>query len=105
MVMNRGKFLTDRRLLKGLSQSYIAEKLGYSPQTISQWENDKGVPELSVISRYASLLGIDLTGFILCKNQKLDNNCETKSFNISKFAANLKFIRKKNNLYQIDISK
>lgn len=105
MVMNRGKFLTDRRLLKGLSQSYIAEKLGYSPQTISQWENDKGVPELSVISRYASLLGIDLTGFILCKNQKLDNNCEAKSFNISKFAANLKFIRKKNNLYQKDISK
>ena len=103
--MNRGQFLTDRRLAKGLSQSYIAEELGYSPQTISQWENDKGLPELSVISKYASILGIDLAGFILCKNQRLNSRSDVLNFDIAKFAANLKFIRKKNNLLQSDVAK
>lgn len=103
--MNRGQFLIDRRLSKGLSQSSLADKLGYSTQTISQWENDKGTPDLSVISKYASMLGIDLEGFIFCKNQKLNNTCDNQIFDISKFATNLKFVRKKNNLLQTDISK
>lgn len=58
--MDRGKFLTERRIAKGLSQAQVADLLGYSPQSVSQWENNKGIPDLSIFSKYANILGVDL---------------------------------------------
>lgn len=103
--MDRGKFLLKRRTEKGLSQADIANELGYSPQLISSWELSKSSPDLIVAGKYASLLGLDLDGFINCEASKDNNICETKQFDISKFALNLKTLRKKNNLLQSDIAK
>lgn len=67
--MNRGSFLIKQRNKVGLTQADIADKLGYSSQLVSLWEKDKAVPDLSIISQYASILGIDLKGFIDCKDR------------------------------------
>ena len=102
--MKRGHFLADLRIKKGLSQSDVADILGYTPQLVSLWEKDKAIPDLSVIGKYASILGIDLEGFIKCKNIKRNDYCNQYNFDIKKFSNNLKYLRKKNNLYQNDVA-
>lgn len=103
--MNRGSFLIKQRNKVGLTQADIAGKLGYSSQLVSLWEKDKAVPDLSIISQYASILGIDLKGFIDCKDRIKNNYSNDKRFDASKFASNLRFLRKEKELLQSDIAR
>ena len=103
--MNRGSFLIKQRNKVGLTQADIADKLGYSSQLVSLWEKDKAVPDLSIISQYASILGIDLKGFIDCKDRNKNNYSNDKRFDASKFASNLRFLRKEKELLQSDIAR
>ena len=102
--MKRGPFLIKLRTKVGLSQSDVANELGYSPQLISLWEKDRAHPDLRVASKYAKILGVDLDGFINCKETKKNNYCEEKDFDIDKFSKNLRFLRKQNNLLQSNIA-
>lgn len=97
--MNKN-FLATRRIEIGLSQKDIAEKLGYSVQSVSQWENGKSFPALSSWGKYASLLNVDLNGFLLEKKQKQDNLCNDLKFSSDVFSRRLKYLRKKNNYNQ-----
>lgn len=103
--MKRGKFLAKLRVKANLSQNDIAEALNYSPQLISLWEKDKGLPDLRIISKYAALLNIDLKAFINCENKLRNNNCKDKNFNIETFSSNLRSLRKEKNLLQSDLAK
>ena len=98
-------FLRKRRIEVGLSQEYIADKLGYSTQTISLWENGKATPNLMVWSRYASLLKIDLEGLILDKDKKDNCYSDELMFDANKFADELRRLRKQKELTQIGLSK
>ena len=100
-----GKFLSEKRIEVGLSQSQIAEELGYSTQMISLWENDKSFPNLYSWSKYASLLGIDLEGFLLGIDKKDNNFCEDIIFNEKVFSNNLRSLRKKAALTQAAFAK
>ena len=102
--MKRGPYLTKLRIKAKLSQNSVATELGYSPQLISLWEKDKAIPDLSIIGRYASILGVDLKSFIECKDKKKNNYADEMSFDISKFSSNLKILRKEKNLLQSDIA-
>ena len=93
-------FLYERRIEAGLSQSDIANALGYTVQLVSMWESGKSSPSLPVLSKYASLLQIDLEGIIYSKNIKKNNLCDELSFNEEEFAKNIKRLRKKKNLTQ-----
>ena len=55
-----GNFLALRRIEVGLTQTDIANELGYTVQSISQWENGKHEPNILIWSKYAALLEIDL---------------------------------------------
>ncbi len=44
--MTIGKTIKQLRLTHNLSQEVLAEQLGVSRQTISNWENDRTVPAL-----------------------------------------------------------
>ena len=103
--MNRGHFLAEQRKRKGLSQNDIAFRLGYTPQLVSLWEANKAVPDLSIISKYASILGVDLEGFIECKNKRDNTRCDYLEFDIQQFSINLKYQRVKNNFIQSDLAK
>ena len=97
-------FLYERRIEAGLSQSDIANALGYTVQLVSMWESGKNSPSLSVLSKYASLLQIDLEGIIYSKNVKKNNLCDELSFNAAEFANNIKRLRKKKNLTQKQVA-
>ena len=97
-------YLAYLRIKNGLSQNEVADKLGYTIQSISQWENGKSFPSLTIWSKYASILKVDLNGFLLEKEQKEDSICEELKFNIDVFSRKLKYLRKKNNYTQSQLA-
>jgi len=44
-----GKFISERRKLKGLTQAQLAEKLDITDRAISKWETGKGMPDASIM--------------------------------------------------------
>lgn len=42
-----GKFIAQNRKAKKITQSELAEKLGVTDRSISNWENGKNMPDLS----------------------------------------------------------
>lgn len=58
--MDIGAKLKERRGAVGLSQEAVAEHLGVSRQTISNWENDKFYPDIVSVIRLSDLYGISL---------------------------------------------
>ena len=103
--MKRHTFLVKQRLRVGLSQADVADKLGYSAQLVSLWEKGKAVPDLSVASAYASILKVDLDGFINCKNHHSNANCDKHVFDIEQFATFFRFLRKDKKLLQSEIAR
>lgn len=102
--MISGEFLSKKRIEAGLSQTQIANELGYSVQLISLWESGKNIPSISVLGKYASLLHIDLEGIIYNKDSKKNNHCDTNSFNLDAFSKNLKKLRKKKGITQKELA-
>ena len=98
-------FLLQKRIDAGLSQARIADVLGYSIQTISLWESSKGSPALPIWGKYASLLKIDLEGFLFDKDKRSNLNCDTYTFDIERFSSNLRVLRKKKNITQAALAK
>ncbi len=99
-----GEYLYKRRIEVGLSQTQVANELGYSVQLISLWEANKNSPGLPVISKYASLLHVDLESFIYGRNSKKNNHADEYSFNIEAFAKNLKRLRKHKGITQKELA-
>ncbi|MBE6714044.1 MAG: helix-turn-helix transcriptional regulator [Ruminococcaceae bacterium] len=53
-----GSIMKEKRRALGLSQAFLSEKLGVSVQTISRWETDHGMPDVSQIVPLAKLLSV-----------------------------------------------
>lgn len=76
-----GKFISERRKSKKLTQSELAEKLGVTDRTISNWENGKCMPDLSLFKPLYEILEITINELmsgetILTENyqEKLEEN-------------------------------
>lgn len=57
-MLSFGERLKTLRRESGFSQSYIAEQIGVSIQSVSNWECDNTMPDISQIVPLASILGI-----------------------------------------------
>lgn len=55
--MKIGKNIKDMRMLKGISQKELAERLNVTPAMISQYETGTRTPKYSTIERIAKALG------------------------------------------------
>ncbi|MGN0312151.1 MAG: helix-turn-helix domain-containing protein [Lachnospiraceae bacterium] len=53
-----GKFISQKRREKNLTQEQLAEKLGVSNKTISKWETGKCMPDYSVVKSLCEELEI-----------------------------------------------
>lgn len=102
--MDYGKFLQDQRIKQNLSQNYLATLLGYTNQTISNFERNKVFPDLSIWGKYSEALGLSLEGFIYCDENKKHNPNSNQNFDGNVFANNIKYLRKRNNLTQIELA-
>lgn len=55
-----GRFISERRKIKKLTQMELAEKLGVSNRTISKWENGNSLPDYSIIHDLCEVLDISI---------------------------------------------
>ena len=65
-----GKFILNLRKEKGLTQSDIAEKLDVTNRSVSNWENGKCMPDLSLFKPLCEILDISINE--LMSGEKID---------------------------------
>lgn len=58
--MEIGKKLKDARTKSGFTQETVAEKIGVSRQTISNWENERSYPDIVSVIELSNLYSISL---------------------------------------------
>ena len=73
-----GKFISNCRKEKNITQSELAEKLNVTNRTVSRWENGKNMPDYSILKDLCNILEIDVNEFIngerLSKEDKNNND-------------------------------
>jgi len=55
-----GKFISEKRKENNITQSELAEKLNVTNKSVSNWENGKNMPDVSLMKDLCSILGISL---------------------------------------------
>ncbi len=53
--MTIGQKLADMRRRAGLTQDYVSEQLGVTPQAVSKWENDVSCPDITSLPEIAKI--------------------------------------------------
>lgn len=72
-----GKRFKEERLLKRLTQEQLGDKFHVKKSSISRYENDKQMPEVSLLKEFATFFGVSID-YLLCKtDDKLElDNCD-----------------------------
>ncbi len=60
-----GKVIKELREKTGLTQKQIAEKLMVSDKTVSKWENERGLPDISLLSSLAKVLNVSVAELLM----------------------------------------
>ena len=60
-----GNVIKNLREKKHLTQKELAEKLLLSDKTISKWETDRGLPDITLISPLATILGVSVAELLM----------------------------------------
>ena len=56
-----GKFISELRKEKSMTQDQLAEKLGVTDKSISRWENGKTMPDLSMLTILSKELNVEIS--------------------------------------------
>ena len=73
-----GKFISECRKKKKLTQEELAEKLGVTNKSVSRWENGKTMPDYSVINLLCNELDISINELLSGEKIK-ESNYENKA--------------------------
>jgi len=63
--MEFGEQIKGLRKDRDLTQERFAEKLGVTRQAVSNWENDRNLPDIEMLIRMSSVFGVSLDELIL----------------------------------------
>lgn len=97
-----GKFILECRKEKKLTQSELAEKLGVTDKSISNWENGRNMPDLSLFKPLCEILDISINDLISGEKVSKDKYQEKLEENIiSTIDYTNKKVSEKNNLIGI----
>lgn len=70
MEMSIGKRITALRRKKGLKQEDLAQMLEVTAQAVSKWENDLTCPDISLLPKLASILGVSVDELLSGKQEQ-----------------------------------
>lgn len=73
--MKISEYIKEYRKINNISQTEFAQKLFVSKQTVSKWENDKGLPDISLYPELAKILNVSIDELM---GKELENNNEEK---------------------------
>lgn len=73
-----GQIILKSRKDKNLTQQDLAALLHVTDKTVSKWENDRGLPDISIIPSLCDILGIPINQFTNDKLNKQDVEVEIK---------------------------
>ncbi len=68
-----GKFISQCRKEKKLTQAMLAEKLGISDRAVSKWETGRSMPDASIMLELCELLGITVNDLFNARRINMDN--------------------------------
>lgn len=77
-----GKFISECRKAKKITQSELAEQLGVSNRSVSNWENGKNMPDLSLFKPLCEILNITINELLSGEKIDKDNYKEKLEENI-----------------------
>ena len=69
-----GKFISECRKNKNLTQLQLAEKLGITDRAISKWECGKSMPDASIMLELCDILGINVNELLSGEKNIMENN-------------------------------
>jgi transcriptional regulator with XRE-family HTH domain len=76
-IIKTGNLIKELRTEKGFTQKELAENLNVSTAAVSKWENGKGFPDISILEKLSSELGISITELV--KGEKTEETTESDS--------------------------
>ena len=59
-----GKFISEKRKLKNLTQSQLAENLNITDRAVSKWETGKSMPDASIMLQLCDILEITVNDLL-----------------------------------------
>ena len=80
MADNLGTNIRRFRKNKGYTQEELAGLLGVTPQAVSRWESEAGLPDVSMIVPIAQTLGITTDALLGYQQQSRDDRITHKIF-------------------------
>ena len=78
MTINLGSNIRNFRKNKGFTQEELAGILGVTPQAVSRWESEAGLPDVSMIVPIAQTLGITTDALLGYQQQSRDERITQK---------------------------
>lgn len=66
-----GKFISQLRKEKGLTQASLGEALGVSNRTVSKWENGDGMPDVALLAELAKMLGVSVDELLNAEKKEI----------------------------------
>jgi desulfoferrodoxin len=92
MTYISGKTIKGLREKKKLTQKDLADRLMVSDKTVSKWETDRGLPDISILSELASALSVSvpelLTGDV-AENKNRSANMKRSKFYVCPICGNV----------------
>lgn len=77
-----GKFISDLRKEKNLTQKQLAEKINVSDKAISRWETGKGFPDVNSLVALSEFFGVSVNELLAGKQIEEENLTEIAEKNI-----------------------
>jgi len=95
-----GKFLSQLRKEKGLTQMQLAEKLNVTDKAISRWETGKNYPDIEIFEDLSNILDISISELLEAKRIEKENLLDVSKEHIIN---QIKKNKKSNKKYRIII--
>lgn len=76
-----GKFISELRKEKKLTQKTLAEMLGVTDKAVSKWERGLGYPDVSILKNLSEVLGVNVNELLAGEKDAVDTKSNAAKIN------------------------
>lgn len=86
-----GKFISELRKEKNMTQQELADKLGVTDRAVSHWENGRRLPDYSILKDLSNELGVSINEILAGKKLNSKELIKKADENIIKYSELISF--------------